>query len=76
METRRSIAARLIQKLVRSNRVIIPILAMAIYFVNPYLQALNLSDKSHFKSYTDGGKGLEKELKFDGKRAKFNNFSS
>ena len=47
---------------------------MAIFFVNQYSQALDLSDKSHLKLNTDGCKGLEKELKFDDKRAKFNNF--
>ena len=47
---------------------------MALFFINPYSQVLDLSDKSHLKLYMDGCKGLEKELKFDGKRAKFNDF--
>ena len=35
---------------------------------------MNLSDNSQLKLYTDGCKGLEKELKFDGKRENFNDF--
>ena len=47
---------------------------MAAFFVNPYSQVLNLSDKSYLKLYTDGCKGLERKIKFDGKRENFNDF--
>jgi len=78
METRRvreeRLAARIIQHLLRSKRVKIPIPTMAAFFVNPYSQVLNLSDKSYLKLYTDGCKGLERKIKFDGKRENFNDF--
>ena len=63
MEIRRAreerLAAKIIKKLLKSNRVKIPIPTMAAFFVNPYSKVLNLFDKSHLKLYTDGCKGLE-----------------
>ena len=76
METRSAreqrLAASLIQNVYRRRP--IPIPTMAAFFLNPYSQVLNLSDKSHLKLYTDGCKGLEKDLEFDGKRENFNDF--
>ena len=78
METRsakeRRLAATLIQEIFRTNRRTIPISTMTAFFLNPYSQVLNLSYKSHLKLYSDGCKGLDKELKFDGKRENFNDF--
>ena len=78
METRRvrqeRFAARQIQNLFRSKRVAIPTPPMAAFFLNPYSQVLDLTDKSHLKLYTDGCKGLDKELQFDGKKEKYNDF--
>ena len=78
METRRVCeersAASRIQRIFRLNKIRRPIPIMTSFFVNPYSQVLDLSDKSHLKLYTGGCKGLDKELKFDGKRENYNNF--
>ena len=47
---------------------------MTTFILNPYDQSLDLSKREHLKLYTDGCKGLEKELRFDGKRGNYDKF--
>ena len=47
---------------------------MAPFIINPYDQVLDLTKKEHLKLYMDGCEGLEKDLRFDGKREKYDSF--
>ena len=77
METRRNLLVRISEnRIQRHFRLTRPIRrpVMTSFFVNPYSQVLDLSDKSHLKLYTDECKGLNKELKSDGKGGNYNDF--
>ena len=47
---------------------------MAAFILNPYDQKLDLTTREHLKLYTDGCEGLEKDVRFDGKREHYQEF--
>ena len=47
---------------------------MAPFLVNPYDQTFDLTKKEHLKLFMDGCEGLEKDLRFDGKKENYDNF--
>ena len=44
------------------------------FILNPYDNVLDLTDRVHLKLFTGGYTGLEKDVKFDGKRQNYKNF--
>ena len=72
-EATRNLLTGLANRTVTIHPVSLPAI-MTSFILNPYDQLLDISKKDHLKLYTDGCKGLEKDLRFDGKRENYDKF--